>query len=210
MAQLTPAAELIAGLKAEGWNYTQIGKALGINGSLVRQAIAPSKGQRQKPLTKYVGALKELQGKKPGAAPSKLPGKRTTKSGATAKVRKGTKTVTTKKGVQQTITTVKKGPTTLKSALRDAASKNKQVRWSIHFKKLKTYPDRPPAPGYASTNTLSWNARTLLDRIDNPQPGDGWRAGDVNGALIALVRAENPKILSASGADEFNLFTTDN
>lgn len=213
MAQMTPAAELIAGLKADGWNYTQIGKALGVNGSLVRQAIAPSKGQRQKPLTKYVPALKELQGKKPGTTPSSLPGKRTTKSGNTAGVRKGIKDVTTKKGRQHSAARVKKGPATLKRAIGKAAGTGAGLRWDINFKRVKTTSDRQKRNAWVSGQLPDgWTAQTLLDRINNPKPeeGDTWAAGDVNGALVAIALEQNEtSVVSASGPQDFSLFTTD-
>lgn len=213
MADMTPAAELIAGLKADGWNYAQIGKALGINGSLVRQAIAPSKGQRQKPLTKYVGALKDLQGKKPGSTPSSLPGKRTTKSGKAAGVRKGLKSVTTKKGNQHTAARVKNGPATLKRAIGKAAGAGAGLRWDINFKRVKTISDQEKRNAWISGKLPEgWTAQTLLDRINNPIPqeGDSWKAGDVNGALVAIALEQNESsVVSASGPQEYSLFSTD-
>lgn len=210
MSSMTPAAELIAGLKADGWNYSQIGKALGINGSLVRQAIAPSKGQRQKPLTKYVGSLKELQGKKPGATPSSLPAKRTTKGGKAAGVRKGLKEVTTRKGRQHTAARVKKGPATLKKAIDKAARAGAGLRWDVHFKKAKTVSDDKARPMWASGQLPSgWTAQTLLDRVEKPESGDNWKAGDINAALVAIALDQNSGIVSASGADDFSLFSTD-
>lgn len=211
MGEITPASEAIAGLLADGWNYAQIGKALNVNPSLIRQAINPSAGQKQKPLHKYVPALQGLQGKKPGAKPGALPGARTTKAGKPAKVRGGIKSFTTKKGVQHTVVSVKKGPATLKRVIRDAAKSGKRVRWDVHFKKLKVYPDQPPKEGWASGHLPhGWDAQTLLDRIENPQESDNWKAGDVNGALIEIIKEQNSNIYSATGADEFNLFTADN
>jgi hypothetical protein len=211
MGEITPASEAIAGLLADGWNYAQIGKVLGVNPSYVRQAINPSPGQKQKPMVKYVSVLQGLQGRKPGAKPGALPEKRVTKAGKPAGVRKGVKTVTTRKGVQHTIVSVRKGPATLKRAIRDAAKSGKRVRWDIHYKKLKVYPDQPPKEGWASGHLPpGWDAQKLIDRIENPQESDGWKPGDVNGALTEIIKEQNPNIYSALGADQYNLFTTDN
>lgn len=213
MAQLTPAAEAIAALRLQGWNYSQIGKALGVNPSLVRQAINPSPGQKQKPLTKYVPALQGLQGKKPGAAPTTaLPAKRTTKSGKVAGVRKGVQEFKTKKGQQHVAARVKKGPKTLRRAIERAAKQGKNLKWDVQFKRMVTKSDTELENAWATGKLPDgWDAQTLLDRIDNPQAGDNWRAGDVNAALIDILKEQNigESLTRVSGAEDFSLFTVD-
>lgn len=54
-----------------------------------------------------IPALRQLD-EKGKLSPAEMPGRRTTKSGAVAKVRKGTTVTTTRRGVQHTRTTVKK------------------------------------------------------------------------------------------------------
>lgn len=215
MSQFTPAAELIAGLRVQGWNNAQIGRALGIDSSLVRQAYNPSPGQKQKPLTKYVPALQQLQGQKPGAKPAALPARRTTKSGTTAKVRQGIKNVTTKRGRQEFTARAKKGPKTLRKAIEKAAKQGKKVGADVNFKKGKAKsPDdkavraRDISNAWLSTGTH--DAKSLLNRIDNPGQGDNWKAGDVNAALAQIARENNSsKISSATGPQEFSIYTMD-
>jgi hypothetical protein len=213
MSELTPASEAIAGLLADGWNYAQIGRALGVNGSLVRQAIAPSPGQRQKPLAKYVPALQGLQGKKPGTKPTALPAGRTTKGGKAAGVRKGLKSVNTKQGKQHTAARVKNGPVTLKRAIAKAAKAGAGLRWDINFKRIKTMSDQEKRNAWVSGQLPDgWTAQTLLDRINNPseEEGDTWAAGDVNGALVAIALEQNEgSIVSATGPQDYSLFSTD-
>ncbi|EFH79543.1 hypothetical protein [Ktedonobacter racemifer] len=157
-----------------------------------------------------IPALRQLD-EKGKLSPAEMPGRRTTKSGAVAKVRKGTTVTTTRRGVQHTRTTVKKGPATIRRALQDAAKNNKRVRWDVNFKKGKTTSDPNKRNMWASGAPYGgMSAQDLLNRIDNPQSGDNWRAGDVNGALASLAIQQSPGVVSATGPQEYNLFTTDN
>ncbi len=207
MATMTPAAELIAGLQAEGWSYADIAKSLNINRSLVRQAVHPSPGQRQKPLTKYVPALTQLQGQKPGAKPEQLPARRTTKSGEKAAVRVGIKEVKTRQGKTHNVARAKRGPATMRKAIEKAAKAGKDLKFDTQFKRMKTKSDKYKTHAWA---TGHMNAADLLDRIDHPNAAQGelWKPGDVLGAMRAVVLAQNEgSVTNATGAEDYGLYT---
>lgn len=208
MAELTESAGLILELHMNGWNDAQIGRALGINGSLVRQAYNPSKGGRQKPLTKYQPALRELLNKRPGEKASSLPGRRTTKSGEAAAVRKGVNAFTTKKGSERLQARGKNAPASNRRVINDAARKGKNLRWDVKFNTVKTDSDEKGHEGWVSGHLPSnWTAADLMDRVNNPQAGDNWKAGDVNGALTALALEQNAShIIGATGRAEISLY----
>ncbi|GCE02675.1 hypothetical protein [Dictyobacter aurantiacus] len=207
MAEMTPAAEAIAGLLAGGWTYAEIGRSLGINGSSIRQAIHPSPGQRQKPLAKYVPVLQQLQGTAPGTRPATLPERRKTKSGNVASVRKGIREFKTKQGETQYAARVKKGSATLQKLLDLAAQTGKNVRWDVLFQTIRTISDATKSGWVTGKLPDGWTAATLLSRIAQPQQGDSWKPGDVSGALIALAKEQNEGVVSATGGREFSIFT---
>src|SRR5579875_1729097 len=207
MAKLTPAAELIAGLQAQGWSYADIAKSLNVNRSLIRQAVNPSPGQRQKPLTKYVPALTQLQGQKPGAKPAQLPPRRTTKSGGKAAVRVGIKDVKTRQGKTHQVARGKRAPATMRKAIERAAREKKDLKFDVNFKKAKTKSDKNKQNVWA---TGHMNAADLLDRIDHPEAarGETWQPGDVRAAMKIIVLAQNESsIISATGAQDYGLYT---
>ncbi len=208
MAEMTETAALVLELHMRGWNDAQIGRALGINGSLVRQSYNPSKGGRQKPLTKYQPALRELRNKRPGEKASSLPQRRKTKSGGTAAVRKGVKSVTTKSGSERLHARGKNARASNKRVISGASGKGSGLRWDIKFNRLRTKSDKVVENGWMSGHLPSgWTADTLQERINNPQEGDNWKAGDVNGALTALAMEQNAgSIVSATGRAEISIY----
>ncbi len=215
MAEQSEQARLVAALQSKGYTINQIAALTGRSPRYITQArdsvqkvgkggkIASGKGQN------LIPALKSLN-EKGKLSPAQMPERRKGKTGNVARVRKGTKTITTAKGVTHTVTNVKRGPKTLKKAITEAAKNDKRLQWRINYKKMKKYPDKDPEQGWASGHLPSgWNAQTLLDRINNPQPGDDWQPGDVNAALSSITIEQNPKNISMSGAQEFNLLTAD-
>lgn len=214
MAQPSEQAMLIASLQAKGYSIKDIAGLTGRTPRYIQHArdsviktgrggkLVSGKGQN------LVPALKQLD-EKGKLSPAQIPGARKTRAGTKAKVRTGTKTVTTKKGVTSTVTNVKRGPATLKRAIADAAKGNKRVRWDVHGK-VKSKSDRKGRPGWVSGHLPSgWNAQMLLDRINNPHPSDGWKAGDVNAALAEIAVGQNNGVTGLTAMDEFNLFVSD-
>jgi hypothetical protein len=180
-------AILIHELNEKGYTNTKIASLFGLDPSFIRQAskseekigrggkISKGKGQN------LIPALKQLVG---GGkiSPSILPERRKTKSGQAAKVRKSRVVTKTVGGKERTITTVKNGPATLRKSITDAAKKGQHVKWTIGGT-IRTK-SKQVKQGYVTDSTPGgWTGKALLDRIDNPQSGDGWRAGDVIGAL---------------------------
>ncbi|GCE31351.1 hypothetical protein KDA_68350 [Dictyobacter alpinus] len=208
MAEMTPAADAIAALMADGWTYADIGRSLGINGSIIRQAIHPSPNQRQKPLAKYVPVLRQLHGTAPGTKPATLPERRKTKNGKVASVRRGIREFQTKQGETQYAARLKKGSATLLKLLELAAHTGKNVRWDVLFQTIRTISDATKSGWVTGKLPEGWTAETLLSRIAQPQQGDNWKPGDVSGALIALAKEQNEGVVSAKGGSEFSIFTT--
>ena len=209
-------AQLIAALTAKGHSIKEIAALTGRTPRYITLArdsqttigkggkVISGKGQN------LIPALKALN-EKGTLSPGQIPGRRMTKAGAVAGVRKGITSVTTKKGKQQSVARVKKGPATLKRAIRKAAASGSHLKWDINFKKMKTQSGAIKQNAWATGQLPDgWTAQKLLDRIDNPKPeeGDTWRAGDVNGALVAICLEQNTdSVDSASGPQEFSMFT---
>jgi hypothetical protein len=215
MAKQSEQARLVHSLLNKGYSVKDLATLTGRSSRYITQArdsvekvgkggkILSGKGQN------LIPALKQLNDKGK-LSPAQIPQRRVTKSGQIAKVRKGVTTVITAKGKQRTITNVKKGSTTLKQSIKDAADKNQHIKWNIKGK-VKTKSDKKGHSGYVTGHTpFGWNARELLDRIDNPKEGDNWKAGDVNGALIALAVEQNSSaVTSITKIEEFTMWAED-
>lgn len=213
MARRSEQAQLVHSLLGKGYSVKDLAGLTGRSSRYITQArdsveqvgksgkMSSGKGQN------LIPALKQLD-ERGKVSPAELPERRKTRTGQEAKVRKGVTTTITAKGKERTITNVKKGPATLKQSIRDAASKNQHVKWTIKAKKVKTKSDTKGHPGYVTGHTpFGWSARDLLDRIDNPRADDNWSAGDVNGALIALAIEQNSSaVTSISGIEEFTMW----
>jgi hypothetical protein len=213
MAEPSEQARLIADLTAKGHSIKDIAALTGRTPRYITQArdsvtqtsasgkTTHGKGQN---LIPALSALSE-RGK---LSPAQIPERRKTKSGATASVRKGVRQYTTKSGKQQQAARVKRGPKTLKRAISKAGGK--RLKWDVKYKKMKTDSDQEKQHAWATGKLPDdWTPEDLEDRINNPQEGDGWAPGDVNGALSALALEQNPHIVGATGAEEFSLFTTE-
>lgn len=210
-------AQLIAQLTAKGFSTKDLAALTGRTPRYITLArdtqttigkggkVISGRGQN------LIPALKALN-EKGTLSPGQIPARRVTKAGTLAGVRKGIKTVTTKKGgKQQSVARVKKGPVTLNKAIARAAQSGAGLKWDVNFKKVKTKSDKVKENAWVTGRLPDgWSAQTLQDRIANPksEEGDTWRAGDVNGALAAIAIAQNESsVTSATGAQEFSLFT---
>jgi hypothetical protein len=212
-AEPSEQARLIASLTAKGYSIKHIADITGRTARYITQArdsvvqtgasgkTTHGKGQN---LIPALSALDE----KGRVSPAQLPERRKTKSGETASVRKGVRSYTTKGGKQQQAARVKRGPKTLKRAISKAGGK--RLKWDVKYKKMKTDSDREKFDAWATGHLPDdWTPEDLENRINNPEEGDSWAPGDVNGALSALALEQNPHIVGASGAEEFSLFTTE-
>lgn len=206
-------ARLIQSLYAKGYTNQQLATLTGRSARYITQArdsevkvgkggkVSSGKGQNLIPV------LKQLN-EKGKVSPAAIPERRKTKSGQVAKVRKGVTTQVTKQGKERTITSVKKGPATLRRSIQDAASKGQAVKWTVSGKvRTKSDPKRGHK-GYVTDSTPGgWDAQSLLNRIDNPRPGDTWKAGDVNGALTAIgVTSQHGAVTSISSVEGVSLW----
>lgn len=205
-------ARLIQSLYTKGYTNQQLAALTGRSARYITQArdsevkvgkngkVSSGKGQNLVPI------LKQLN-EKGKASPSAIPERRKTKSGQVAKVRKGVTTTTTSKGKERTITTVKKGPATLRKSIQDAASKGQSVKWNIGGR-VKTKSDKKGHKGNVTDSTPGgWDAQKLLDRIDNPREGDNWKPGDVNAALADIaVRSQHSSVTSITGITGITLW----
>jgi hypothetical protein len=213
MEKQSEQARLVQSLLGKGYSVKDLATLTGRSPRYITQArdsvekigkggkVSSGKGQN------LIPALKQLK-EKGKISPALMPARRVTKTGVQAKVRKGVTTTTTAKGTERTITNVKKGPATLRQSIKDAASKNQHIKWNIKGKKVKTKSDKKGHPGYVTGHTpFGWNAQQLLDRIDKPQAGDNWKAGDVNGALTTLaVKQNSGAVTSIGGIEEFTMW----
>ena len=214
MANPSEQARLVNSLLGKGYSVKDLASLTGRSPRYITQArdsiekigkggkVSSGKGQN------LIPALKQLNDKGK-LSPAAMPARRLTKAGTQAKVRKGVTTTITTKGTQRTITNVKKGPATLRQSIKDAASKNQHIKWNIKGKKVKTKSDKKGHPGYVTGHApFGWSAQKLLDRIDNPQAGDDWKAGDVNAALTAFaVKQNSSAVTSIGGIEEFTMWS---
>ncbi len=213
MATPSEQARLVQSLYAKGYTNKQLAALTGRSERYITQArdavmttgkggkVSSGKGQN------LIAVLKQLD-EKGKASPSAIPERRKTKSGQVAKVRKGVIITKTAKGKERTITTVKKGPATLRKSIQDAAKKGQSVKWTNNGK-VKTKSDKKGHKGYVTDSTPGgWSAQALLDRIDNPQASDNWKPGDVNTALAEIaVRSQHGAVTSISAITETTLWT---
>ncbi len=208
-------ALLIASLYAKGYTNKQLATLTGRTVRYITLArdseqkigrggkVVSGKGQN------LITIHKELN-ERGKVSPATIPERRQAKGGTTAKVRKGGTIIKRTGGRQDVLYPVIKAPETLKGAIADAGTSGRRVRWDIHIKKLKMYPDKPSKPGWISGHLPSgWTAKTLADRIANPQAADAWKPGDVNRALLVIALQQNPKVISATQPDAYNLLIAD-
>lgn len=162
--------------------------------------VTGGKGQNLIPI------LRELN-EKGKVSPAAIPERRKTKSGKTAAVRKGVTTETTKSGKERTVLPSTKGPATIRRFIRDAAQKGQYVKWTA-IGKVKTKSDPEGHKGKVTDTTPGgWTAQALLDRIDHPQAGDKWKAGDVIGALKRIgVDSQHGSVTSIVNLEGISLW----
>jgi hypothetical protein len=204
---------LVQSLYQKGYTNQQLAALTGRSARYITQArdsevkvgkggkISSGKGQNLIPI------LKQLD-EKGKVSPAAIPERRKTKSGQVAKVRKGVTTTTTSKGKERTITSVKRGPATLKRSIQDAAQKGQTVKWTVSGKvRTKSDPKKGHKGNVTDSTPGGWDAQALLDRIDHPQAGDNWKAGDVNTALTAIgIASQHGAVTSMSNIEGVSLW----
>lgn len=207
---LSEQARLIASLYGKGYTNKQLAALTGRSARYITQArdsqviagkASGGKGQNLIPI------LRQLD-EKGKVSPAAIPERRKTKSGQVAKVRKGVTTTVTNKGKERTVTSVKKGPATLKRSIQDAANKGQSVKWTVTGRVRTKSDPRRGHQGYVTDSTPGgWSGKELLDRINNPRPGDNWQPGDVNTALASIgVASQRGAVTSMTGIDGISLW----
>jgi hypothetical protein len=194
--QIAAAQQLIGSLKAGGMSYAEIGRRVGRDVSYISQAARGKKGGN------LVGPLQQII----GGAKKAEPPRRTTKGSTTqAKVRRGIQ-----KSADGNISVkTKTGDKTLIKGLKEGGTK--PVKWKLRFKKLKTQTDREVTKAGVnggSARNHPWTADKLLNRIQNPQPGDNWRAGQARKAMAEIAMRENSNAFTSYvGIEEVQMYT---
>jgi hypothetical protein len=194
MARISKAAEnaaardLVNELHAGGMSYKEIGRRVGRDSSLISQiARGRPKG------ASLADALAKVQA---GETSIEVP-RRQTKAGTEAKVRRGVGTIP---GTDNITVDTKTGNKTILNGLGQVSGKGKYVKWRLKMSWVKTISDRR----YTNTGIdghlpQGWTTDTLQDRINNPQAGDNWNAGDARGALKEIALSQNQGAFTSAG-----------
>lgn len=191
------AQALVQSLKAGGLSYSEIARRVGRDSSLISQIAR--KGNKGASL---VGALQQIQS---GAKTVAVP-RRTSQAGTAAKVRRGIEKIP---GGDNIAYTTQKGDKTMTKALQQG--KDKPVKWKIKMKTLKTTSDRivhNTGVNGGSSFRRPWTCDKLLDRIQNPQPGDNWQPGEARKAMAEIAIMDNSNAFTSySGIQEVQMYT---
>lgn len=205
------AAGLIEALHALGWKNTDIARAVGRDASLIRQGIVPNAKGYTKPLTSLLPALHTLvaTGKGPSVALTigqLETGRRATKAGTPAAVRQRAQRLGTAAAPEQkALHVTTNGNKTILRTLDQAAKEGKHVMLTPTFTNVRRskssggkkhgrgrapkgkgkHEKRAEVPMFQKGG---WDAQKLLDRINNPRPGDPWKAGDARAAMKGLAK----------------------
>jgi hypothetical protein len=192
------AQEIINDLRMGGMSYAEIGRKIGRDSSLVSQ-IAHGKPKG----ASFVDALTKVRAcEKSVNVPRK-----TTKAGTEAKVRKG---VGSRPG-ENIIVKTKSGNKTILNGLGQVNGKGKFAKWNVGFSWIKTISDRKVRnTGVTGKLPKGWTTDDLINRINSPQAGDNWNAGDARGALASIALQQNSSSITSAGAPkEVTVWTTD-
>lgn len=193
------AQKLVNQLHAGGMSYAEIGRRVGRDSSLISQI-----GNKGNKGASMVGALQKIS----GGATSVDVTRRTTKGGVAAKVRGGVKTIP---GTDNITYTTKRGNKTIAKGLNAINGKGKYVKWRLTYKKVTTDSpgNKPRESGIDGRLPRGWTSDKLADRIQNPQAGDNWKAGDAVGALRSIALQQNGHITSATGLVNVHIYSVD-
>lgn len=193
------AQSIISQLRAGGMSYSEIGRRVGRDSSLISQI-----GRKGNKGASLVSALQDIQG---GATSVNVP-RRTTKGGGQAKTRRGVKTIP---GTENVSVNTKTGDKTILSGLNQISGKGKYVKWRIGVSWVKTTSDRiHKNTGIDGHLPQGWTSDTLKDRIEKPQAGDNWQAGNAREALKQIALTQNQgKYTSAGAIRDIHLYSTD-
>lgn len=182
------AQALINQLHAGGLSYSEIARRIGRDSSLVSQIAR--KGNKG---ASFVPALEKLAAGEKGVTIER----RKTKSGGEAKVRRG---VEIKEGDNFVVDT-KKGNKTIMSGIQHVSGKGKYLKWRITVSWVKTISERTHRnTGIDGHLPRGWTTDDLMNRINNPQAGDNWKAGDAANALKEIALSQNQGAFTSAGA----------
>lgn len=193
------AQSLVNKLRAGGMSYAEIGRRVGRDSSLISQI-----GRKGSKGASLVPALQQVA----GGAGSVSVARRTTKGGATAKVRGGVKTIP---GTSNISVKTKRGNKTLVKGVNSIKGQGKYLKWNLKVSWLKTISDQKyKDTGISGHLPQGWTSDDLENRINNPQAGDNWAAGDARAALKEIAMSQNQgKYTSAGVVTEVELYSID-
>lgn len=193
------AQQLVNQLRAGGMSYAEIGRRVGRDSSLISQI-----GRKGNKGASLVGALQKVQG---GAVSANAP-RRTTKSGTTAKVRGGIKTIP---GTSHISVKTKRGNKTLAGGINSISGQGKYLKWRLTVSWVKTISDKKHKnTGIDGHLPQGWTSDDLARRIASPQPGDNWKAGDARAALKEIALSQNQGAYTSAGAvSDVHLYSVD-
>ena len=196
----TVAQSLIGTLMGRGWKFADIATYVGRNPSAVRQAFVPKASGYIKPASNLVPALERAvssgKGPKEGIATlgvANVPRK-------PGRVREKAQAVGTGEQPAYHITTG--GNEDIKRFLREADKRGQKVQLTGDFGNVqgkRKYPKRKRGRPQKVRGVQrkrgevgilqkgGWEGGKLLDRIEHPEAGDGWKAGDARGAMRELA-----------------------
>lgn len=193
------AQALVNQLRGQGMTYSEIGRRVGRDSSLISQIAR--KGNKGASL---VPGLQQIAG---GAASVNV-ARRTTKGGGAAKVRAGVKPIP---GTTNFTVKTKTGNKTLLSGVGSVSGQGKYLKWNVKVSWLKTTSDRKYRnTGISGHLPQGWTTDDLANRINNPKAGDNWAPGDTRGALKEIALSQNQgKYTSAGAVQEVELYSMD-
>lgn len=195
----TAAQSVISSLLGKGWNKSQLARYVGRDASLISQA---AKGG--KPIENLLPALKHLDSLKGSPSSLALTLGRANVPARQQRVRQPAQRLgaATTPEAQRPLFIETTGNADARRALEQMAKEGKRIQvtadsTNVKRKQYARRKGRPPtgkgAQEKRSEVTLyqkgGYDAQRALDRINNPQPGDSWKPGDVTGFFKAQERA---------------------
>lgn len=193
------AQALVNQLRAGGMSYTEIGRRVGRDSSLISQI-----GRKGNKGASMVPALQQLA----GGATSVNVARRTTKGGVSAKVRGGVKTIP---GSSNITVKTKRGNKTLVHGVNSIKGQGKYLKWRLTVSWVKTISDKKyKNTGIDGHLPAGWSSDDLARRIANPAPGDNWQPGDARAALKEIALSQNQGAYTSAGQVlDVHLYSTD-
>lgn len=178
-ARTKSVADMLRGMLGSGWSKKQIEYRTGMSVRAQTDALA---GRR--PGEKYAGAVRSARRSSAGRGPAAgKPIQPVKGSGA------GTRTSTLMGGgkLRNVTVTSSTDPSILRGELQKAGQQN--IVFTVGATDLIRYGRPMVAHGEFQLFKKGggWSAAKFLARVDNPGPGDDWKAGDIFGAIKGLA-----------------------